>query len=99
MTTKKAAKSLADYRNLYDANVIVPAKIRKALDSMLAAGKESWEYEGDFIQLAGISTTQLGQFRDAFSAHVVETPAQSKRASRRVWFADPKVAKVARGED
>lgn len=89
------AKSIADFRNLHDQNVIVPNKIRAALAAMLKEGPEQWDYEGDFIKRAGISTTQLGQFREQFLDHVIE--AGGARAARRVWIADPKVAKKLRG--
>ncbi len=89
-------KTLVDFRSAHDKNVIVPNKIRAALAAMLKEGPENYEYEVDFIRRAGISNTDMGLFRDQFEkAHIVEVGGSSKK---RVWFADPKVAKKARGE-
>lgn len=96
MATK--SKTLADFRAAHDPNVIVPNKIRAALEGLMRIGPEHWEYEGDFLKLAGLSTTQLSAYREQFTAHIVETPHTNNRAPRRVWFASPKAAKLARGE-
>ncbi len=91
-------KTIADFRSAHDANVIVPNKIRAALAAMLKEGTEQWDYEGDFIKRSGISTTQMGQFREQFLDHIVEAGGVgSGRSPKRVWFADPKVAKKIRG--
>jgi hypothetical protein len=92
------AKTIADFRTLHDMNVIVPNKIRAALESMLKEGPEQWDYEGDFIKRAGISTTQVNQFRDQFTPHVIEAGRTNGRSGRRVWVADAKIAKKLRGE-
>ena len=89
-----AGKTLADFRAAHDPNVRVPAKIKKALDDMLAEGKETWEYETDLMRRANVSTTDLARFRPMFEAHIVET---NGRNSKRVWFASVKVAEEARG--
>lgn len=92
------AKTIADFRTLHDANVIVPNKIRAAFAAMLKEGPEQWDYEGDFVKRAGISQTQISAFREQFVDHVFEAPGTNGgRAGRRVWFADPKVAKKLRG--
>jgi len=91
------AKTVADFRTLHDANVIVPNKIRAAFAIMLKEGPEQWDYEGDFVKRAGISQTQISAFREQFIDHVFETPGAHSRSGRRVWFADPKVAKKLRG--
>jgi hypothetical protein len=91
-------KTLADFRNAHDPNVIVPNKIRAALASMLKEGPEQWEYEGEFIKRADISQTQMGAFREQFIDYIIEAPSTaSGRSGRRVWFADSKVAKKVRG--
>ena len=92
----KNVRTVADFRAAHDPNVIVPAKIKNALAAMLKEHAEMWEYEGDFIRRAQVSQTQIGQFREQFASHVVETPSTSKHSTRRVWFADPKVAKSVR---
>ena len=89
-----SGKNLADFRAAHDPNVIVPAKIKKALADMLAEGKETWEYETDLMRRANVSTTDLARFRPMFEAHIVET---NGRNSKRVWFASVKVAEEARG--
>lgn len=94
MATAKA-KTLADFRAAHDKNVIVPNKIRTALTAMLKDGAENFDYESDFIRRAGISNTDMGMFRDQFADHIVEVGG---RNTKRVWFADPKVARKARGE-
>lgn len=93
MATK--SKTLADFKAIHDPNVVVPSKIRKALEAMTKNGPENWEYEGEFIRLAGISTTQMGAFRDQFVEHIVET---SGKQAKRVWFGSTKAAAKARGE-
>lgn len=90
-------KTIADFRSAHDANVIVPNKIRAALAGMLKEGSEQWEYELDFIKRAGLSTTQISQFREQFLDHVIEASGgASGRNAKRVWFADAKVAKKLR---
>ena len=94
MVTK--AKTLADFRAAHDKNIIVPEKIRKALAAMLKEGAENYEYEAEFIRRAGVSQTDMGLFRAQFEdEHVVNVGTE--RSPKRVWFADPKVAKKARG--
>ena len=90
------AKSLADFRAAHDPNVIIPAKIRAALDAMLKEGPEQWEYELEFMKRAGISQTQIGAFRPQFEQHIVTTGSTGRQNAKRVWFADPKVAKKVR---
>lgn len=90
--SKPKARSVSDFRAAHDRNVIVPNKIRAAIAAMAAIDKEHWEYESDFVKLAGISQTDLGQFRDQFAPNVVETPKMHNRSGRRVWFATAKAA-------
>jgi hypothetical protein len=90
---KTVGKCLADFRAAHDKNVIVPAKIRKALAEMEKENPENWAYESDFIKRAQISQTDMGMFREQFSEHVVETAGKSQK---RVWFASTKVAAKVR---
>lgn len=94
----KKAKTVADFRAAHDPSVIVPNKIRKALDAIAAEGPENWEYEGDLVKRAGISQTQISMFRELFAAHIVETPRARNAAPRRVWFGSAKVAAKVRGD-
>ena len=96
MTAAKP-RTLADFRAAHDKNVIVPNKIRKALEDLKKIGPEHFEYEAEVIKLSGVSQTDIGVFRDQFAEHIVETPAQHGKSSKRVWFADPKVAAKVRG--
>jgi hypothetical protein len=85
-------KTLADFKAAHDPNVIIPAKIQAALDAMLKEGPEHWVYEGDFLKLAGLSVTQLAEFRDRFAAHIVVVPGKSGSSPKRVYFGNAKVA-------
>ena len=92
-TPKATGKTIADFRAAHDKNVIVPAKIKKALADMEAEHAENWAYEGEFIKRAGISQTDVGMFRDQFSEHIVETSGHN---AKKVWFASAKVAAKVR---
>lgn len=98
IVVKAKAKTISDFKNLHDRSVIVPRKIKDALAKMFADGRENWEYEGDFIKLAGIAGKEITDYREQFKAHIVETPAANGREPRNVWFADVKAAKKIRGE-
>jgi hypothetical protein len=95
-TSKKPSsttgRSLDEFRASHDKNFIVPTKIREAL---VLLGPEGWDYELAFMKLAGISTTDLAQFRDQFEAHVVDVGAP--RAPKRVWAGSVALAKKLRG--
>lgn len=93
MSSKPAGKTLADFRAAHDKNVIVPAKIRKALSEMEKESAENWAYESDLIKRAGISQTDVGLFREQFAAHIVETTGKN---AKRIWFASAKVAAKVR---
>ncbi|MGA7540351.1 MAG: hypothetical protein WBW93_16465 [Steroidobacteraceae bacterium] len=92
-TPKATGKTIADFRAAHDKNVIVPAKIKKALADMEAEHAENWSYESDFMKRAGISQTDVGMFRDQFSEHIVETSGHN---AKKVWFASAKVAAKVR---
>ena len=65
-------------------------------NNLLAAiekeGAENWLYEGDFLKLSGLSTTQLAMFREQFEKHIVEAPAAHGKSVKRVYFGNAKVA-------
>lgn len=94
---KIQAKTISDFRAAHDPDVIVPNKIREALAAMAKVGPEHYEYEGDFVKLAGLSQTQISAYREQFIDHIVKAASTSKRAARNVWFADIKAAKKVRG--
>lgn len=95
--TPKKGKSVADFRAIHDPSVAIPAKISAALKKMKDA-KDSWNYEADVAQLAGITTAQLAMFREEFKEHLVEAPGTRSSRPRIVWFATPALAAEARGE-
>jgi hypothetical protein len=91
------AKTLADFRAAHDRNVIIPNKIKAALAVIAKAGPENWEYESDFLKLAGISQTDISIFRDQFADYVVETArTPGRNNTRRVWFGNKKYAAEVR---
>lgn len=99
---KPASRNVALFRAHHDPDVVVPNKIREALANMEKDhGPEHYEYESDFIKLAGVNTTQMAAHRDAFTAFIVEAKPigmGNARTARRAWFATAKAAKSARGE-
>lgn len=92
-TAKTAGKNLAAFRAVHDKNVVIPAKIKKALADMLREDPENWDYEMLLMKRAGVSTTDLAAFRQQFEPHIVETGGKNPK---RVWFASPRVAEKAR---
>ena len=72
----KAIKTLADFRNQYDKAVIIPAKFRAGIKALTPKG---WEYEAQFLQASGISTTDGARFREQFLAYIVPVDAGKKR--------------------
>jgi hypothetical protein len=95
---KSSARTLNDFRAAHDRDVIVPRKIKDALATMAKKHREHFEYESDFVKLAGISQTDLGAFREQFADHVVVTANVHGKSSKRVWFATAAAAKAARRE-
>lgn len=88
-------KTLADFRAVHDKSVVIPNKIRARLAAMLKIGPEEHDFEVDFLKAAGVATNEIGAYRDQFDAHIVTVGGT--RNPKKVWFADPKVAKKARG--
>ena len=80
---KPAGKSLAEFRAAHDKAFIVPQKIREGLKK-LGGG---WEYEVNFLKLAGLSTTDLANHRDAFTDHIVLV-----ERTKRVWCGTKELA-------
>lgn len=72
----KVGRSLADFRAAHDKNFIVPAKIKAALKAL----GDGWEYEAQFIRLAGVSQSDMGNFREQFSEYIVIVDR-----TKRVW--------------
>jgi hypothetical protein len=74
-------KSLEEFRQAHDKNYIVPRKIKEALAKL----GESWEYEVDFMKLAGVSTTDLVNFREQFEEHIVTVKVNGSSHRKNVW--------------
>lgn len=95
---KFTPKTVNDFRSLYDPKIVVPTRIKAALDSLAQEGPEQWEYEADFLKRANVTPVQLNSYREQFAAHYVEAAAQGRRTGVRAWFGTTKAAKAARGE-
>lgn len=94
---KTTTKTVASFKALHDRSVVIPQKIKAAIDKMaVTGGTQHWEYESDFIKLAGVSAADLNAHRDTFKDFVVEARAVgNSRSARRVWFATKAAAKSA----
>lgn len=79
----KAGKSLAEFRASHDKSFIVPQKIKEGLKK-LGGG---WEYELGFLRLAGLSTTDLANYREEFEEYVVLVDR-----TKRVWCGSKELA-------
>ena len=80
-------RSLAEFKQTYDKDTIVPGKIRAGLKTLGATG---WEYEQAFAKIAGLSMTDLGNYRDGFAELVVTIRerrawAGSKAMADKMW--------------
>jgi len=82
-------KTLADFRQTYDKATIVPNKVRAALKLLGASG---WEYEVPFARSAGVSLSDLSNFREMFADYIVTLNRENKRA----WAGSPATAKQMR---
>lgn len=69
-------RSLAEFKQTFDKDTIVPARIRAGLKVIGAMG---WEYELPFSKIAGVNMTDLGNYRDSFADLVVTIK------ERRAW--------------
>lgn len=89
-TTKpKIGRSLDEFRAAHDKNYIVPQKIKAALAKI----GDGWEYEIEFLKLAGLSTTDLAMFREQFSDFTVATPGKNPK---RIWAGTKELARKLR---
>ena len=85
----KRRKTLADFRAVYDKATIIPSRIKAQLKVL---GSGGWCYEVEFAKDAGVSLSDLGNFREAFIDHVVPV----ERGARRAWAGTPETAKTMR---
>jgi hypothetical protein len=86
-------RTVADFRNSHDRDVIVPTKIRAGLTKLLEIGPEHYEYDEGFRALCGLQAAQLAAYRGQFVNHWFMTPGVSGgKGEKRVWFGNAKVA-------
>lgn len=100
-STKTAGRTLADWGAKHDKDIVIPNKIKAALAAMAKEGPEHFLYEQEFLQLAKISTTDLGKYRGQFADHIVVVTHENGKAyssPKNVWFHDVRLAKQLRGE-
>lgn len=88
--TKTCGKTIDDFRAAHDKNFIVPQKIAAGLEKL---GKDSWEYESEFLKLCGVSTTDFARFRDEFEGHFLAVLGPN-RNTKRVWASKALIAKM-----
>lgn len=103
----KAKRTLSTFKSLHDPSVIIPAKIKAALERLKREeGAEAFAYEQTdphggvpMVKRADVSTMHLSSHRKLFAPHIVKVRQDtgSRRGPKFVWFADPKVATEARG--
>lgn len=91
--SSKAAKTLDGLRAVHDDNVVIPKRIRDRFTAMLRIGPEEHDYESEFLAAAKVSNNKISAYRELFKTHIVVTIGKNPK---RVWFADPKVAKKFR---
>jgi hypothetical protein len=93
MANKPKPRTAADFRAAHDKAVIIPNKIRAALAELIKIGPEHFEYDNDFMRLAGVSNTDMAAYRQQFASYWFDTPSKSGgKGSKRVWFGNAKVA-------
>jgi hypothetical protein len=79
--SRASGKSLEEFRSAHDKNYIVPKKIEDALKKL----GDSWEYEIDFMKMAGVSTTDMVTFREQFENHIVAVKVNGSSHRKNVW--------------
>lgn len=70
-------RTLADFKRLYDKDVIVPNKLQQALQKLSG----EWRYEHEFARMAGVSSADMQTYRHLFDNHHVAL----KREHKLIW--------------
>jgi hypothetical protein len=86
---KPKGKTIADLQAAHDKNVIIPNRIRAALDALLSSD-DAWAYEIDFMKLSKppLGSQDISKYREQFAEYWAEMPSvNGKSQIRRVWFA------------
>lgn len=104
-TSKK--RNIASFKAETDPTVILPNKLRAALDRLKKdGGAEAYAYEftdktgsPTMCGMSGISAAHINHYRHQFADHIVlaKQDTGSRRGPKFVWFATPKAATEARG--
>ncbi len=86
MTAKKSTSSipgrtLADFKNTYDANIVVPAKIEAALARIGSEYRTALEFQKE----ADVSMTELARFRDQYEEYIAVVKTKDSKP-RDMWF-------------
>ena len=71
-----SGKSLDEFRSRHDKGFIIPRRIEEGLGAL----GDGWEYEAQFARLAGVSLSDLSNYRDQYSEHIVVLNRDGKRA-------------------
>jgi hypothetical protein len=107
---QKPTRNLSTFKATHDDKVIIPNKIRAALDRLQKNhGDQAYVYEltnppdddgiATLKMLTGLGERPLAAYRDQFAPYWVEIKQDTgtRKAPRRVWFATPTAATKARG--
>ena len=86
MTAKKTepktkGRSIQDFRENHDKSYMVPKRIRDAIEKL----EDSWLYEMEFMKLAGISSTDIGTYRDEFEEFWFSASYSGRNSAKRIW--------------
>jgi len=74
--SSSSPRSLAEFRDTYDLETIVPKRVEAALKTL----GNGWLYEVEFAKTANVTSSQLSMFRDRYASHIVAV-----KDSRRIW--------------
>lgn len=77
-TARPSGKGIAEFREAHDKSYIIPKRINEALKKL----GDGWEYELQFIKVAGLSLTDCAAYRDQFEEHIVVVGGKNPK---RVW--------------
>lgn len=98
-SAKPVARTLADWKKNHDPETVRTTKIKAALAKLRELGGQHFEYEKEFCALAGISQTQIGEYREQFAAHIVAAPRMNGESRAKLaWFGNISAARSARGD-
>lgn len=100
-TVKAAGKTLADLRAVHDKAVVIPNRIKSAIDKLAAVSWQEWAYESDFKLLTEprLCDKDLSDYREQFKEFWALLPSSNgKRDAKKVWFATERALCEWKGE-